>query len=529
MHVSHNLRKSLCRLLCLLLLCCGACSRNPVTGRLEVTLMGAQEETRVGADQHEAILKLYGKHEDEALQQHVTALGEKLVGVSHARPFDYHFTVIDSGEINAFALPGGYIYLTRGLLAQCNSEAELAGVIGHEIGHVTARHHARQQIRAMGLQIGSLIATVFLGEAGFYLQRYIDLLFTGVYQSFGRQLELESDQLGQEYAADGGWDPRETTAFLKTLDRLEERRDRTVFHGFFASHPETYERIEEAEQRGNRMVVNRDPGIRGREALLRLLDGLPYGNRPELGELEKALYRNAHYGISVQFPENWETITSRGVVVARKPEGNIFMQLITAEPKKEDYLARVTSRADHFIKLRELAEQFEAKSRWRRETEERTVINEIPTFVTTYKLQSYLGRFHAAKGHFFLGDSNVFVLLSFTPVGQETLSDYYFKKVFASVRKMDPEEMAALQLRKVVIYEVQAGDTFESIAVKYYGTPERAREIARLNGLISTLYPTPGDLLKIVVRSEGEEEAESKGSRSQGSEGPSGGKTFDLS
>ncbi len=465
--------------------------------------MGAQEETRVGQEQHEAILKLYGKHEDEALGQYISSLGEKLVEVAHARPFDYQFTVVDSGEINAFALPGGYIYLTRGLLAQCNSEAELAGVIGHEIGHVTARHHARQQVRAMGMQIGSLLATVFLGEAGFYLQRYVDLLFTGVYQSFGRHLELESDQLGQAYAQAGGWDPRETTNFLKTLDRLEERRDRTVFHGFFASHPETYERIDEAEKRGHAMVADRDPGTRGRDVLLRRLDGLPYGNRPELGEVDDGVYRNAHYGISVQFPENWETITSRGVVVSRKPEGSIFMQLITAEPKKENYLAHVTSREDHFIKLRELAEQFETQSRWRRETEERTVINEIPTFVATYKLQSYLGRFHAAKGHFFLGDGNVFVLLSFTPVGQETLSEYYFKKAFASVRRLEPQEVQALQPRKLVIYEVRPGDTFESIAGTFYGTPERAREIARLNGMISTLYPSPGELLKIVVRREG--------------------------
>ncbi len=470
--------------------------------------MSAAEEASIGKEQDKAVLKLYGKYENEELQEYVEGIGAKLVKVAHPRPFEYHFTVIDSGEINAFAMPGGYIYVTRGILTQSNSEAELASVIGHEIGHITARHHARQQVRAMGLSIGSMIATVFLGEAGIYLQRYIDLLFTGVYQSFGRRAELQSDELGQEYAAAAGWDPRETTKFLKTLDRLDKGRDHSVFHGFFSSHPETYERIQKADERGARLLPAQKSLKVGRKDLLRKLDGIPYGNRPALGEFEDSLYRNAKYGLSVRFPEKWENFSSEGIVVSRRPDNSEFIQLITAQPKKKHYLEHLTSKEDYFIRLREMAEQFEDKSGWRRETEKRTVINNIPTFVATYKLQSGLGRFYSVQGHFMIVGKNLFILLAFAPAGRESLADYYFKRVFQSVRLLDESEREALKPRVIKIYEVREKDTFESIARKFYGSDKKARQIAEFNGYASTLYPTPGDLLKIIVRSKEEKNKE---------------------
>lgn len=485
----------------LLLLVLTGCAKNPVSHHYEVTLMSSAEEVKIGKDQDKAVLKLYGKYKNKELQEYVEGIGTKLVKVAHPRPFKYHFTLIDSGEINAFAMPGGYIYVTRGILTQANSEAEVAGIMGHEVGHITARHHARQQVRAMGLSIGSMIATVFLGEAGIYLQRYIDLLFTGVYQSFGRRAELQSDELGQEYAAAAGWDPRETTKFLKTLDRLDKGRDRSVFHGFFSSHPETYERIQKAEKRGALLLAKRKNLKIGRKDLLKELDGIAYGNRPALGEFEDSLYRNAKYGLSVRFPQNWENFSSEGIVVSRRPDTSEFIQLITAQPQKKRYLEHLTSKEDYFIKLREMAEQFEDKSGWRRDSEKRTVIHDIPTYVTTYQLQSGLGRFYSVQGHFMIVEKNLFVLLAFAPVGRESLANYYFKKTFQSVRLLDEAEREALKPRVIKIHEVREKETFESIARKYYGSDEKARKIAEFNGYASALYPTPGDLLKIIVRS----------------------------
>jgi len=489
----------------------GGCAKNPVTDRYEVTLMSTNEESRVGEEQDEAVRKVYGVYDDEELQTYVQNLGSQLVDVAHPRPLTYHFTVIDSAEINAFALPGGYIYVTRGILAQCNSEAELSGVIGHEIAHVTSRHHSQQQVRAMGLQIGSLLTTLFLGEVGIYLQRYIDLLFVGVYQSYGRQAELQADEVGQVYAFDAGWDPRESTQFLETLDRLDHGRDRTVFHGFFASHPETYERIQESESRGQTMIKGRDPGKKNRNDFMRMIDGMPYGNRPELGEFEDNLYKNARSEISVRFPENWENMSSEGTVVSRRPDESYFMQLVTTKPKDSTYLDNVTSREDYFIKLRELAELYEARNRWFRDSEERTVINGVHTFVSTYQLQSYLGKYYSVRAHFMIVKKNIFILLAFAPVTQKHLAEYYFKQVFQSVQRLTESEIEELQPRKIYIYEVKEKDTFESISEDFYGTADNARKIAGLNGYMSELYPTPGDMLKVVIRTMEEEEEEEEG------------------
>lgn len=506
------------------------CARNPVTRHYEVTLMSSKEEARLGEEQDKAVTKLYGKYENKGLQEYLQSIGSKLVSVAHKRPFTYHFNVIDSGEINAFALPGGYIYVTRGILAQCNSEAELAGVVGHEIAHVTARHHAQQQVQAMGLQIGSLIATVFLGEVGFYLQQYIDLLFQGVYQSFGRSKELQADEIGQEYAFKAGWDPRDTGQFLKTLNRIEHGRDRTVFHGFFASHPETVERIEKAEIRSRDMIQGREPGKRGRKEFLRLLNEMPYGNRPELGEFENNLYQNAESGVSIRFPDHWENFSSEGTVVSKRPDESYFMQLITAKPKDESSsesdhrshdrgdgqrptpkpkddtsLESLTSREDYFIKLREMADRFESQSGWRRSSEEQMVIHDIPTFTANYQLQSSLGRFYSTTAHFMIIKKNLLILMAFAPVDKKDLADYYFKQVFDSVRFMSEPDIEKLQPRQVVIYEVRKHDTFETISEHFYGTTEKAREIAELNGYLSSLYPESGDLLKVIVRTKKEE------------------------
>ena len=123
----------------------GGCARNPVTGGTDVTMVSEKGEIEQGRKAHEQVIKFYGVYEDQALQDYVNEVGQRLARASHRPDLEWHFTVVDADDINAFALPGGYIYITRGIMAYLNSEAELAAVLGHEIGHVTARHQVRQQ------------------------------------------------------------------------------------------------------------------------------------------------------------------------------------------------------------------------------------------------------------------------------------------------------------------------------------------------------------------------------------------------
>ena len=201
---------------CLLVLCVAlpavSCATNPVTGKREFTLMSESQELAIGRQADVEIQQTMGLYEDGDLQRYVEDIGLALAEVSHRPALPWHFTVVDSPAINAFALPGGYIYLTRGILAYLQDESDLAGVLGHEIGHVTARHAVRAYTRASGAQLGLVFGQIVVPQMrNPYGPSLADAAGTGLdllFLKFGRDAENQSDRLGAEYARSGGWDPR---------------------------------------------------------------------------------------------------------------------------------------------------------------------------------------------------------------------------------------------------------------------------------------------------------------------------------
>src|SRR3972149_4360146 len=177
------------------------CAVNPVTGQQDIVLLSEEQELALGRKTHQQVLQQYGVYDDQELQAYVKNTGEKLAAQSHRRDLVYRFTVVDSKEVNAFALPGGYIYITRGLLAYLNSEAELAAVLGHEIGHVTARHAVRQYTAAQLANIGATLGAVFIPGMNAAGNQLVQLFGTALLRGYGREHELEADQLGAEYLA----------------------------------------------------------------------------------------------------------------------------------------------------------------------------------------------------------------------------------------------------------------------------------------------------------------------------------------
>src|SRR5262245_35362220 len=208
-----------------------SCARNPVTGKREIVLVSESQEIAMGQQSDPQVREEYGVTENNALQSYVATMGRKLVAVSHRPGLEWHFTVVDSPVVNAFAIPGGYVYLTRGILAYLGNEAELAGVMGHEIGHVTARHSVRQitrqQFAEIGLGVGGVLSPTF-GQLGNLAGSSLGLVFL----RFSRDDERQADRLGVEYAARGGWDPREVSNFFEVLSGLSavnERETRRVW------------------------------------------------------------------------------------------------------------------------------------------------------------------------------------------------------------------------------------------------------------------------------------------------------------
>ena len=229
-----------------------SCSTNPVTGERDLTLLSEDEETELGRTSHIQVMKSYRPYQDLKLLQYVTELGEKLAAVSHRKELIYHFTILDSPQVNAFAIPGGYVYITRGMLAYLGSEAELSGVLGHELGHITARHGVKQYSKN---QVTSILTTVFSIVVGNRQISNLSRLATqAILRGFGREAELEADKIGAEYIAKVGYNPealQNVIGVLKNQEEFdkvlaeEENREPYAYHGIFSSHPDNDKRLQE--------------------------------------------------------------------------------------------------------------------------------------------------------------------------------------------------------------------------------------------------------------------------------------------
>lgn len=329
-------------LLASLLLFAG-CAVNPVTGRQNFTLMSEAEEMRTGRQADADIRKEYGVYAAPALQNYVNEIGQKLAKKSHRPQLNYHFTVVDSPQINAFALPGGYVYITRGILAYLNSEAELAAVLGHEIGHVTARHAVQQYTAATAANVGTMVLGVllsrYIGSAGQQLgQSALGIMGNVLLSGYGREHELEADRLGAEYLARSGYDPQAMIKVIGVLKNQElfdievaaqEGREPRRYHGIFASHPDNDTRLHEVVDEARQFAVANANDHR--VEFLRQTEGMIFGDSPAHGIIRGNEFQHGELGFGVAFPLNWRMRNQPDKVLAISPQGDALMELSLIE------------------------------------------------------------------------------------------------------------------------------------------------------------------------------------------------------
>lgn len=329
MHRSH-----LAVLLFLLQLFTG-CAVNPVTGKQDIVLMSEEQELALGRNTHLEVLQQYNVYDDQRLQDYVNSVGQKLASQSHRRDLVYRFTVLDSKEVNAFALPGGYIYITRGILGYLNSEAELAAVLGHEIGHVTARHAVRQYTAAQLTSLGTALGAIFIpgmNAAGNQLMR---MFGTVLLRGYGREHELESDRLGAEYLARVNYDPQAMMGVIRALKNQEahetriahaEGREPRVYHGLFSTHPDNDTRLQEVVGAAEKYRTGGATNT-GREAYLDNLKGLTYGDSAQEGIMRENNFYHPALGFALRIPAGWSVNNSPDRLVLTAPAGAALMQL----------------------------------------------------------------------------------------------------------------------------------------------------------------------------------------------------------
>lgn len=307
-----------------------ACAGNP-TGGANFVLMSESAELEKGRELHAEMLQQNPIYQDPELQAYVEKVGKKMAAVSHRPELDYVFTIIDSPDINAFALPGGFVYVNRGLLTYLNSEAQLAAVLGHEIGHVTARHAVRQQTAARSANAAS-IALIF--ATGVDLRETTSLISGALISGYGRDMELEADSLGAEYLSKAGYDPLAMVQVIEVLKNHEDFTKRTSnrtavsYHGLFASHPRNDTRLQEvvgkAAELSDRQASEEDPVVFREQ-----ITGLIVGPSPQnaAGGDQRNRYYQSLFNYTLLLPEGWSKQETTTTMTSASVDGSSMIKV----------------------------------------------------------------------------------------------------------------------------------------------------------------------------------------------------------
>ena len=312
------------------------CAQNPVSGKSDFVMMSEEQEIAIGRQYNEqAIKKQYQVYGSKPLQDYVDRIGQKLAKNSHRPNLQYRFSVLDTPEVNAFALPGGYVYITSGIMAYLNSEAELAAVLGHEIGHVTARHPVRQQSAAQATNLGLAVASIFVPQIGSNLgQNLVNIMGGALLSGYGREHELEADRLGAQYLARSDYDPQAIIRVLRVLKNQElkdaelakqEGREPRRYSGLFATHPDNDTRLKEVVGEADKLAPAKP--FEGRAELLAATEGLVFGDNSEQGVVRNNHFRHGELGIALKFPETWRVHNLPNALIAVSPQGAARLQM----------------------------------------------------------------------------------------------------------------------------------------------------------------------------------------------------------
>ncbi|MGQ9560064.1 MAG: M48 family metalloprotease [Candidatus Oleimicrobiaceae bacterium] len=310
-----------------------SCAVNPVTGKRDFMLLTEADEIQLGKQTDPEVIATYGLVENPQLNAYVGELGQRLARVSHRPQLPFSFKVLDSPVINAFAVPGGFVYLTRGILAYLNDEAELAGVMGHEIGHVTARHTAKQYSKSMvvglGLEIGKGLSSEFRKYAP-YLAFGVGMLFL----KFSRDDERQADELGVTYSTKAGYDAAHMANLFVTLERLQPSSAHSL-PDWFSTHPNPPSRIKNIQQlaaQWKKTVGAADYKV-NTEQYLRTIDGIVFGEDPRQGYVADGMFYHPTMRFQFPVPQNWKVVnTPSQVQMVSAQEDAVIIFMLAKEP-----------------------------------------------------------------------------------------------------------------------------------------------------------------------------------------------------
>ena len=447
------------------------CATNPVTQKQQFVLLSEEQELAIGKKMDPQIIKEYGLYDDPELQSYVDMIGQKIAKQSDRPELFYHFKVLNSPIVNAFAIPGGYIYFTRGILALLNSEAELAGVLGHEVGHVTARHAVQQYTKAQGYQIMATIASIFVPEfQNRNLQQLADIAATGIIRGYGREMEMESDRLGIKYSYKARYNPKAVPDFLSVLKLASKgKEERGVFHGMFATHPDTTKRINAAKKKVNDLLVKKKPeGLSFHtDRYLNQIEGLIYGSDPKEGVINGMVFQHPVMQFEITYPEGWKIFNTKSAVISKDKE------------KDEKYVSQLLTEAlGKRISTKNYAKKFFKRNRIKLLSEKSVEINGLEAYVTTFQDTRRKAPMMVMAA-FILWQDKMFFVSGSSKVRDFRTGKKFFTQIIDSFRGLAKEEANSIKPERIKVYVAREGDTIKSVAKKYEKDPQT---IALING-----------------------------------------------
>ena len=464
------------------------CATNPVSGKQDFVLMSEAQEISLGKQAHQQVMKQYRPYDNPELQSYVEGLVEELSKKSHRENLVFHINVLDSPQVNAFALPGGYLYITRGIMAYMNSEAELAGVLGHEIGHVTARHGVRQQ--SAGTVAGILGAGVGILTGSGQAAQAANVGSTALIRGYGRNHELEADRLGAEYLARVGYDPEEminVVGILKSQEDFdkqlakEEGREPRAYHGTFSTHPANDKRLQEVVRAANKFKTASTREA-NREGFLNYMNGVELGPSEKDGVLRGNKFYHNDLNLFVEFPKGWKVDNLPDRLIAQPKSGDAQLQIMVTDLNKrqtpKEYLTELT------------------KGNLKNGENVKTTNFKGYTGHTTLSTQS--GKVPSRVAAVFDGKRVYQIMVAGKNQAALNNIDSAALGTIESLRRLKGGESKLGKPKRIKLIRAKAGDTFAKLAKKSDLSSHPVEQLRLLNGMYPDGEPKKGQLIKIV-------------------------------
>ncbi|MGH1455152.1 MAG: M48 family metalloprotease [Alphaproteobacteria bacterium] len=467
----------------------GGCSTNSATGQQQFTaFMSPQQELQVGAQEHAKVMAQFGEYKNANVQNYVEAVGQSVVRYTERPDVQYKFTVLDSPIVNAFALPGGYIYVTRGLLALANDEAEMASVLGHEAGHITGRHSAERYSRGVATSLGAAILSAAIGNdaASQALGMGANLYLT----SYSRGQESEADTLGIRYLTKTGYDPYGMAGFLSNLraeKNLQAQIDgeQSPENSIFSTHPPTSERVNKTTAEARSLNIK---GAENRNQYLRVLDGMTYGDSADQGFARGNVFYHPKLGFKFSVPDGFKIVNQPSQIVATSNQGVMMVF---------DF-AKNDGRHNPVTFLRDV---------WMAGAGDQVRVNDLSA-ITVNGMPAATGYVNGAVGGKNMQIRLVAIQFSDTqiarfqiglPSGLSSAQMQSVKAASYSFARMSSSEKSGLKPYRIRIVTARNGDSVASMAQKMAQNDFKEQRFRVLNGLYNGQGVVAGQLYKVVV------------------------------